>query len=202
MTNVPVAPGTSAHFVGGVLLAWLLGPGLGAWTMAIVLAVQAIALGDGGILAWGANVLNMALLPAGLVAAAQRLNQLGGHSTRALLTVGTIAALAMPLAAALIVGETALFRPLAELTGWSEFAVRVIGIHLWIGLIEGCATTAVVILWQLARVAHRGLSVRPFVGCVAAFVAAAALLAGMSSTLPDGYQAAAQASGMGWLLAP
>ena len=64
--NVPVAPGTSAHLVGGVLLAWLLGPGLGAWTMALVLAVQAMLLGDGGMAALGANVLNMAILPAGM----------------------------------------------------------------------------------------------------------------------------------------
>src|SRR5947207_3302456 len=47
--NVPVAPGISGHLVGGVLLAWALGPALGAWTMAVVLAVQAVTLGDGGI---------------------------------------------------------------------------------------------------------------------------------------------------------
>src|SRR5262245_42363432 len=46
--NVPILPGTSGHLVGGVLLAWVLGPGLGAWTMAVVLAAQAMLLGDGG----------------------------------------------------------------------------------------------------------------------------------------------------------
>src|SRR5437660_81918 len=51
--NVPVAPGFSAHLVGGVFLAWALGPALGTWTMAAVLAVQAVALGDGGIAALG-----------------------------------------------------------------------------------------------------------------------------------------------------
>src|SRR4051794_13194047 len=56
--NVPVAAGISGHLVGGVLLAWALGPALGAWTIALVLAIQAIALGDGGIAALGANVLN------------------------------------------------------------------------------------------------------------------------------------------------
>src|SRR5207253_6877258 len=53
MINVPVAPGMSAHLVGGVLIAWVLGPALGAWTMAIVLAAQAVFLGDGGIAALG-----------------------------------------------------------------------------------------------------------------------------------------------------
>src|SRR5688572_15566265 len=47
--NVPVWPGISGHLVGGVLLAWALGPGLGAWTMALILAVQALWLGDGGL---------------------------------------------------------------------------------------------------------------------------------------------------------
>jgi cobalt/nickel transport system permease protein len=71
--NVPVLPGTSAHLVGGVLLAWMIGPGLAAWTMAIVLLVQAVMLGDGGLAAYGANVINMALLPAGAVALCRKL---------------------------------------------------------------------------------------------------------------------------------
>src|SRR5690349_19584781 len=66
--NVPIASGFSGHLVGGVLLAALLGPALGAWTMAVVLAIQALVLGDGGIAAWGGNVINMGLLPAGIVA--------------------------------------------------------------------------------------------------------------------------------------
>src|SRR5436853_2962076 len=60
--NVPVAPGFSGHLIGGVLLATLRGPALGTWTMAAVLAIQALLLGDGGVAAWGANVINMALL--------------------------------------------------------------------------------------------------------------------------------------------
>src|SRR5438552_821321 len=70
--NVPIAPGMSGHFVGGVLLVWALGPALGAWTMAMVLVVQAVVLGDGGIAALGANVINMALVPAGIVAVMKR----------------------------------------------------------------------------------------------------------------------------------
>src|SRR3954453_3518782 len=50
--NVPVASGVSGHLVGGVLLAAVVGPALGAWTMAVILAIQALLLGDGGIAAW------------------------------------------------------------------------------------------------------------------------------------------------------
>src|SRR5688500_12122204 len=67
MVNVPVLPFSSAHLVGGVLLAWCLGPALGSLCMAAVLLVQALLLGDGGLLALGANIINMAFVPAGLV---------------------------------------------------------------------------------------------------------------------------------------
>src|SRR5262245_31580238 len=77
--NAPVLPGISAHLVGGVLLAWVLGPGLGALTLAVVLAVQAQVLGDGGLAALGANVVNMALLPAACVAVARRQVATGGN---------------------------------------------------------------------------------------------------------------------------
>src|SRR5262245_56632288 len=72
--NVPILPGISAHLVGGVLLAWALGPAVGALTMALVLALQALLLGVGGTLALGANIINMALIPAGLVAIARRVD--------------------------------------------------------------------------------------------------------------------------------
>src|SRR5262249_23091387 len=65
--NVPIAPGMSAHLVGGVLLAWMLGPAHGALTMAVILAIQAVVFGDGAVVSLGANVLNMALLPAAIV---------------------------------------------------------------------------------------------------------------------------------------
>src|SRR5437762_5868447 len=132
--NVQVAPGMSGHLVGGVLLASLLGPALGAWTMASVLAVQAIALGDGGIAALGANIINMALVPAGIVAVAEPTKMTG---TARPTMMGIAGVLSVVLAAVLIAGETAMFRPASELAAWSAFAVRMIGYHVWIGVIEG-----------------------------------------------------------------
>jgi len=139
--NVPVLPGSSAHLVGGVLLAWVLGPGLGALTMAIILVVQAVVLGDGGMAALGANVLNMALLPAGCVAVG-RLKAAEDRWSYA--ACGVAAAVSVPLAAALIVVQTALFRSGAELIGWQEFAARMIATHAWIGLTEGGLTLSAV----------------------------------------------------------
>src|SRR5262245_49525593 len=190
--NVPVAAGTSAHLVGGVLLAWILGPGLGAWTMALILAAQALLLGDGGIAACGANVLNMALVPAAVVAVVKR----NHPSARA---AGLAAALAVPLAAGLIVVETALFRPLAELSGWSGFAALMLGTHVWLGILEGALTMGLVA--GLATQTESRRAWRPALIAAAALLIAAFVLP-LSSPLPDGYEAAAQASGVSWLLVP
>ena len=199
MINVPVAPGISGHLVGGVLLASLLGPELGACTMAIVLAMQAIALGDGGIAALGANVINMALLPAAMVAGAKRLARTTEQSA---IVGGLIAACAVPLAAGLIVVETALFRAAAELTGWTSFTAAMLATYGWIGVFEGVLTAGLVgaIVPLTARADGRLAWRFAVCGAVAALVLIALLP--LSSSLPDGYEAAAMTSGLAWLLSP
>ena len=62
MVNFPVGAGTSGHLVGGALLACTLGPAAASVTMAAILAIQALVFQDGGILALGANTINMAVM--------------------------------------------------------------------------------------------------------------------------------------------
>jgi cobalt/nickel transport system permease protein len=62
MINFPVAAGTTSHLVGGALLAFTLGPAAACVVMTAILAIQALIFQDGGVLALGANVVNMALL--------------------------------------------------------------------------------------------------------------------------------------------
>lgn len=62
MINFPVGLGTSGHLVGSALLTYVLGPAAAAVVMTAILAVQALVFQDGGILALGANVFNMALI--------------------------------------------------------------------------------------------------------------------------------------------
>jgi cobalt/nickel transport system permease protein len=199
--NVPVWSGISAHLVGGVLLAAILGPGLGAWTMALVLAIQALVLGDGGLAALGANVLNMALVPAGIVAVAKQV-AVRSEETPRLFLLGAAAALAVVIAAGLIVAETAAFRPTDELAGWSRFAAAMLGTHLWIGLLEGVLTAAIVaaLAW-ITSPAEGRVAAGPRLAYVVAAILLIAALVPLSSELPDGYEAAAQTSGMQWLLA-
>jgi cobalt/nickel transport system permease protein len=62
MINFPVAGGTSGHLLGGALAAILLGPWAGMLVLTSVLTVQALLFQDGGLLALGANILNMAVI--------------------------------------------------------------------------------------------------------------------------------------------
>ena len=64
MINFPVAAGTSGHLIGGTLAAILLGPGPAVLVVTAVLIVQCFLFADGGLLALGANVLNMAVVDA------------------------------------------------------------------------------------------------------------------------------------------
>jgi len=62
MVNVPIPGGTSAHAIGAVAIAILLGPWAAVIAVSVALVFQALLFGDGGVLAFGANALNMAIL--------------------------------------------------------------------------------------------------------------------------------------------
>lgn len=62
LINFPVGAGTTGHLVGGALLAMTLGPASASVVMTAILAIQALVFQDGGVLALGANITNMALL--------------------------------------------------------------------------------------------------------------------------------------------
>jgi cobalt/nickel transport system permease protein len=61
MFNFPISSGTSGHLIGGVFASIILGPFAGAIVIAVVLAVQMLFFADGGLLAIGANIINMSL---------------------------------------------------------------------------------------------------------------------------------------------
>ena len=62
MLNFPIQSGTSGHFLGGVFAAYLLGTPFAAIAMSIVLTVQAVIFGDGGLSTLGANIVNMVVI--------------------------------------------------------------------------------------------------------------------------------------------
>ena len=62
MFNIPLPGGTTAHAVGGCLLAVLIGPYEACIAITICLILQALLFGDGGILSLGVNIFNMAFV--------------------------------------------------------------------------------------------------------------------------------------------
>lgn len=62
MFNVPTPGGTTAHGVGGALIALLLGPQYATVAVSVALLLQALLFGDGGLITLGANCFNMAFV--------------------------------------------------------------------------------------------------------------------------------------------
>lgn len=62
MFNLPIPGGTTAHAVGGTLLALLLGPYAACIALSTALFIQAVLFGDGGLLSFGVNAFNMAFI--------------------------------------------------------------------------------------------------------------------------------------------
>lgn len=61
MINFTIPGGTSGHLLGGALVVITLGPYAGVLVLTVVLIVQALVFMDGGVIAIGANVFNMAI---------------------------------------------------------------------------------------------------------------------------------------------
>ena len=62
MFNIPIPGGTSGHAVGAALIAILFGPWIGFISVSLVLLIQALIFGDGGISALATNSLGMAFV--------------------------------------------------------------------------------------------------------------------------------------------
>jgi len=65
MFEFPVAGGGSTwHIMGGTIVTMILGPYGATISLTVVLIIQALAFGDGGLTSFGANVFNMAVIGA------------------------------------------------------------------------------------------------------------------------------------------
>ncbi len=62
MLNFAVAGGTSGHLMGAAIATIVLGPWAAVLVMTTVVGVQALIFQDGGILALGGNLFNMAVV--------------------------------------------------------------------------------------------------------------------------------------------
>lgn len=137
--------GSSGHLCGGMLLTALLGPYAAFLTMIVVLATQCLLFADGGILALGANIWNMAFYGcfAGYFFFIKPLWKNG--ITRGKITAASILGCMVTLQfGAFSVTLETLLSGVTELP-FSVFVATMQPIHLAIGLVEGLITTAVLL---------------------------------------------------------
>lgn len=139
--------GSSGHFSGALLLALLLGPHAALLTVAAVLAVQALLFADGGLLAYGANVFNLGVLPCLLIypPLARAWGAAPGPARwqrRHTLLIVAAALLSAGLGALAVVAQTSA-SGLAALPA-SLFLSLLLPIQLALGLAEALATVAIV----------------------------------------------------------
>jgi len=149
MINFPVVGGTSGHLLGAVLAAVLLGPWAGTLVMTSVIAVQSLLFQDGGLLAMGANIVNMGLIGTiggyAIYRAVARL--LGGEEK------GRLPAAAIAAWCAVMLGAAATSLELA-LSGTTTLAVvlpAMLGTHAPIGVGEALITVGALALIMSAR---------------------------------------------------
>ncbi|RMG57300.1 MAG: cobalamin biosynthesis protein CbiM [Deltaproteobacteria bacterium] len=136
--------GSSGHFAGGMLLAILLGPYPAFLVMASVLTVQALFFADGGLLALGANIWNMAFYPCFVAYPLIYRPLVKKKMTPGRITAAAIAAsvVSLELGALSVVIET-LLSGITDLT-FGTFLLLMLPVHLAIGLVEGLVTAGIV----------------------------------------------------------
>lgn len=135
--------GSSGHLVGGILLAAILGPWAGFLTLTAVVIIQCLLFADGGFLALGCNIINMAAISC-LVAypIIFRNMMLPNASTKRITILSIIASIvALVLGAVAVTLETTLSG--VTLLPMRQFLIYMVAIHLAVGLGEGIATAAI-----------------------------------------------------------
>lgn len=138
--------GSSGHIGGGLLLSILLGPYRAFLVLASVLTVQALLFADGGLLALGCNVFNLAFFPA-FIAYPFLWRVLAGRDRqgwRAGMASVVAAVASMEMGALSVVLQTVL-SGVSDLP-LTTFALFMLPIHLAIGIVEGVITWGVVAL--------------------------------------------------------
>ena len=135
--------GSSGHIGGGLLLTAVLGPWRAFITLASVLVVQCLFFADGGLLALGCNIFNLAFFPAFIAYPFIFQKIAGDGSKKFQLAVGAIAAsvVGLELGAFSVVIETILSGS-TDLP-FTTFSLFMLPIHLAIGVVEGVVTFAV-----------------------------------------------------------
>jgi cobalt/nickel transport system permease protein len=150
MLNFPIVGGTSGHLLGGVLVSILLGPSAAVLVMTCVLIVQCLMFADGGLMALGANVFNMAIVNVCggyfVFRLIMRIFRMEQH--RAAVFAAAFAGwFGTVLASIICAGELAF----SGTAPWSIAFPAMADVHMVIGLGEGLATGLILLTVLRAR---------------------------------------------------
>jgi len=149
MLNFPVAGGTSGHVIGAALVAILLGPWAAVIIMSVVLIAQSFIFQDGGLLALGANVLNMGIVASfGAYYLYRFIGMILGGNSRSKMVAGFVAAWGSVLLASI---ACALELALSGTSPLAAVLPAMAGIHALIGIGEGFITVAVLSMVMATR---------------------------------------------------
>jgi len=186
--------GSSGHLGGGLLLAILLGPHRAFLTLASVLLMQSLFFADGGILALGCNMFNMAFLPA-FIAYPLLYRPIAGDSLspRKMAVGSVVAATAALLLGSCSVVVQTMLSGITELP-FNLFVLFMLPIHFAIGIVEGLITWFV--LSFVLKTEPRLLTAQPAAAqprfMITALMIAALLIGGVgswfASSHPDGLE--------------
>ncbi len=135
--------GSSGHLGGGLLLAALLGPYRAFITLASVLIMQCLFFADGGLLALGCNIFNLAFFPTFIAFPFIYRVIAGKNLSPGRVALGTItAAIAALLMGAFSVVIQTVLSGVTELP-FEMFLLFMLPIHFVIGVVEGLVTWGV-----------------------------------------------------------
>ena len=142
----PVAGGGSTwHFLGGTAISMILGPFATIISMSITLVIQALALGDGGVTTFGANLFNMAVIGAMSFFIVKAFLSRGFTTKR--LAIGVfVASFISNVCTALAVGiEIGLFPMVGTLGGILVTVPSMLFWYVPTGIIEGVVASSLIV---------------------------------------------------------
>lgn len=144
--NLPVGMGTSGHLVGGALAAIVLGsPYAAVFILTIVLIIQGVIFGDGGITTMGANIINMGVI--GGFVGFYSYEGIKSATKNTYVSAGIAAWLACVIAALACAVEMAIAGTFPLVPGLVAMGLY----HAIIGIIEGVITAGAIYLIASAR---------------------------------------------------
>jgi cobalt/nickel transport system permease protein len=201
MLNFPIAGGTSGHLIGATLAMVLLGPNAAIIVMSSVIIIQAAIFADGGLLALGANIFNMAIVAPVSSYVIYKILRRFLRDTRGQLISASVASwCATVIASVFCAGELAW----SGIAAWSIVFPTMAGIHAIIGVGEGLITMLVLsaiaktrpeLLTDTSIQIKRKENKPALIYSAVIVIGLLLLVAPFASQLPDGLNRVAQSLG-------